>query len=137
MFRATPPSTDGNEAGFTIIEVLIALAIVAVTIVAIGSVMATNMRGVGSMERHVALMQTARAVMTAEIAPHADLASGASSGRTGDYQWRIDVAPLGDEWVVPGADVAWTPELVKVRVRSPSGATVDVSTVRLMRRSAQ
>ena len=137
MSPATPPSIDGNEAGFTIIEVLIALAIVAVSIVAIGSVMATNMRGVGSMERHVALMQTARAVMTSEIAPHADLASGTSSGRISDYRWQIDVSPLGDDWVVPGADVAWTPELVKVRVRSPSGAAVDVATVRLMRRPTQ
>jgi len=136
LFR-TPPPTDGHEAGFTIIEVLIALAIVAVSIVAIGSVMSTNLRGVTSLERHVALMQTARAVMTTEIASHADLATGSSSGRISDYQWRVDVAPMGDDWVVPGADVAWTPELVRVRVRSPSGATVDVQTVRLMRRPAQ
>ncbi|MGA7717622.1 MAG: prepilin-type N-terminal cleavage/methylation domain-containing protein, partial [Bradyrhizobium sp.] len=37
---------DGRAAGFTIIEVLVALAVVAVSIVAIGSVMSTNARGV-------------------------------------------------------------------------------------------
>ena len=41
----TPPPTDDSEAGFTIIEVLIALALVAVSLVAIGSLMATNARG--------------------------------------------------------------------------------------------
>ncbi|TDM82344.1 prepilin-type N-terminal cleavage/methylation domain-containing protein, partial [Lactobacillus crispatus] len=46
MFRATSPPTDGHEAGFTIIEVLIALAIVAISIAAIGSVMSTSLRGV-------------------------------------------------------------------------------------------
>ena len=137
MSRAIPQPTDGGEAGFTIIEVLIALAMVAVSIVAIGSVMSTSLRGVTSLERHVALMQTVRAVMTTEIAPHADLVLGSSSGRISDYQWRVDVAPLGDDWVVSGADVAWVPDLVKVRVRSPSGATIDVQTVRLMRRPAQ
>ena len=38
----------------------------------------------------------------------------------------------------PGdADVAWIPELVTIRVRSPSGATVDLKTVRLMHRPQQ
>jgi general secretion pathway protein I len=35
----TSPSTDRRDAGFTIIEVLVALAVVAVSIVAIGSLM--------------------------------------------------------------------------------------------------
>jgi general secretion pathway protein I len=35
--------------------------------------------------------------------------------------------------MVDRADIAWIPELVKVRVRSPSGAAVDLETVRLMR----
>jgi general secretion pathway protein I len=38
---------------------------------------------------------------------------------------------------VPGADVAWVPELVKIRVRSPSGATSDIRTVRLIHRPAE
>lgn len=48
MFPATSPSTERPDAGFTIIEVLVALALVAVVIVAIGSLMATNVRGVRS-----------------------------------------------------------------------------------------
>jgi general secretion pathway protein I len=38
--------TDRSDAGFTILEVLVALAVVAVSIVAICSVMSTNIRGV-------------------------------------------------------------------------------------------
>jgi general secretion pathway protein I len=129
-----PPPTDRSESGFTIIEVLIALAIVAVSIVAIGSVMSTNVRGVRLLEQHVTLMQVARTVMTTGIPPRAKLGPGALSGQVNDYQWKIDVEPLGGDWNVPGADVAWIPELVRVRVQSHSGAVSDLRTVRLMHR---
>jgi general secretion pathway protein I len=128
---------DSGEAGFTLIEVLIALALVAVSVVAIGSLMATNARGVRSLEQHVALMQTARTVMTAAIPQRAELRPGALSGQTDDYRWTIDVTPLGGGWTVPDADIPWVPELVRVRVRSPSGAVSDIRTVRLMQRPSQ
>jgi general secretion pathway protein I len=128
---------DDSEAGFTIIEVLIALALVAVSLVAIGSLMATNARGVRSLEQHVALLQTARTVMTAAIPARAELQPGAVSGQTDDYRWTIDVSPLGGGWTVPDADVAWVPELVRVRVRSPTGAVSDIRTVRLMKRHSE
>jgi general secretion pathway protein I len=134
---AAPPPTDRRDAGFTIIEVLIALAIVAVSIVAIGSVMSTNVRGVRALEQHVALNQTTRTVMTTAIPTRAELGSGAWSGRIDDYRWTIDTAPLGGDWTVPGAEVAWVPQLVRIRVRSPSGAVSDLRTVRLMPRPAQ
>jgi general secretion pathway protein I len=131
LFRATPP-TDGRDAGFTIIEVLIALAVVAISIVAIGSVMSTNVRGVRSLEQHVTLMQTARSVMAADVPPRAEIGVGTWSGRTNDHQWRIDVSPMGDEWSTAGDKAAWIPALVRIQVRSPSGAVMDLSTVRLM-----
>ncbi len=133
----TPRSIDNNEAGFTVLEVLVALALIAVAMVAIGSVMSTNARGVRSLEQHVALMQTTRGVMTGGIPARAELAPGISSGQTGDYHWTVEVAPLGGGWTAPDADVAWTPELVRVRVKSPTGAVSDIRTVRLMRRPSQ
>jgi general secretion pathway protein I len=110
---------------------------VAVSVVAIGSVMATNVRGVRSLEQHVALMQAARTVMTAAIPARAKLGPGALSGQSDDYRWTIDVGPLGRDWAVPGAEMAWVPELVRVRVRSPSGAVSDIRTVRLVHRPAE
>ena len=136
MFRATPP-IDRRDAGFTIIEVLIALAIVAVSIVAIGSVMSTNVRGVRSLEQHVTLMQTVRSVMTTEVSSHAKLGFGTWSGRTSDHQWRIDVSSMGGEWGAPRKDADWIPALVRVQVRSPSGAVTDLKTVRLVHKLQQ
>jgi general secretion pathway protein I len=134
---AAPLPIDGRDAGFTILEVLIALAVVAVSIVAIGSVMSTNVRGVRLLEQHVTLMQTARTVMTAGIPPRAELGPGALSGQIDDYRWTIDVGPMGEGWDLPGADAAWIPAIVRIRVRSPSGAVSDLRTVRLMHRPPQ
>jgi general secretion pathway protein I len=129
--------TDRPDAGFTIIEVLIALVIVAVSIVAIGSVMSANARGVRALESHVALVQSAQTVFATAIPPRKELAPGTLSGQLRGFRWQVDIGPVGSDWVVEGADVAWIPELVKIRVRSPSGATVNLETVRLMHRPGQ
>jgi general secretion pathway protein I len=131
LFRATPP-TDGRAAGFTIIEVLVALAVVAISIVAIGSVMSTNVRGVRSLEQHVTLMQTVRSVMASEVPSPAEIGYGTWSGNTNGHQWKINVGPMSDGWKASGEDVTWIPALVRIQVRSPSGAVMDLSTVRLM-----
>ena len=125
--------TDRGEAAFTIMEVLIALAVVSIAMVAIGYVMSTNARGVRVLEAHVALVETAQAVFATAIPLRKDLAPGSLSGQLRDYRWQIDIGPVGGGWVVDHPDVAWIPELVKIRVRSPSGAAIDLETVRLMR----
>ena len=137
MSLAPSPQTNRSEAGFTIIEVLVALALVAVSIVAIGAVMAGKVRGVRALEQHVALMQAARTLMTVGIPPRAELQNGTSNGQAEGYRWTIDVSPLGNGWEVAGANVPWTPELVRIRVRSPSGGLSDIRTVRLMPRPSE
>lgn len=137
MFPAKSPPTERRDAGFTILEVLVALALVAVVIVAIGSVMSGNVRGVRAVDRHVALTQAMRTAMAAGIPPRDQLAQGTSSGQTDGYRWTVDVSPLGGNWTVPNSDVAWVPQLVRVRVRSPAGATSDIRTVRLIKRSSE
>ncbi|GKQ53477.1 prepilin-type N-terminal cleavage/methylation domain-containing protein [Bradyrhizobium sp. Ce-3] len=135
---ATSPPTDRRDAGFTIIEVLVALALVAVSIVAIGAVMGVKTRGVRAMEQHVALMQAVRTLMTVGIPPRAEMQPGASTGQAEGYRWTIDVSPLGGDWTVPeGNNVPWVPELVRIRVKSPGGALSDIRTVRLMPRSSE
>jgi general secretion pathway protein I len=145
LFPVTRPSIDRQNdrqknrrcSGFTIIEVLVALALVAVVIVAIGSLMATNARGVRSFEQHVALTQAARTAMTTGIPPRAELHAGTSSGQADGYRWAVDVAPLGGQWSAPPADSPWLPQLVRVRVQSPSGAVSDIRTVRLIPRPSE
>src|ERR1700736_5315690 len=97
LSRALQPRIDGPQAGFTILEVLIALAVVAVSIVAIGSVMSTNARGVRVLENHVALMQTAQTVLATAIPPRQQLAPGTPAGKLHDFRWQVDVGPVGGD----------------------------------------
>jgi len=129
--------TDRRDAGFTIIEVLVALAIVAVSIVAIGRLMSTNARGVRKLEDHVALVQSAQTVMSTDIPDRSKLEPGRLTGRNGDTRWQIDIGPVGSDWIVDKDDVKWIPELVKLRVRDATGATLDLETVRLMPKPKQ
>ena len=135
--RQADSQADRQDAGFTIIEVLVALALVAVVIVAIGSLMATNLRGARSFEQHVALTQAARTAMIAGIPPRAELRAGTSSGQIDGYRWTVDVTPLGGQWAEPPTDAPWFPQLVRVRVKSPSGAVSDIRTVRLIQRPTE
>ncbi len=138
MSPARGAPSDRPDAGFTILEVLIALAILAVSIVAIGSAMSTNAHGVQKMESHVALVQTAQTVLATAIPPRNELAPGTLAGQLRNYRWQVDVSPVGGDWEPPGdSKVAWMPELVRIHVRSPDGAGLDLSTVRLMPRPHQ
>jgi general secretion pathway protein I len=137
LFPATSPSIEPRDAGFTILEVLIALAVVGVVIVAIGSLMASSVRGVRAFERHVELMQETRTAMTASIPPRSALQQGRTSGESDGYRWSVDVSPLGGDWAVPNSSAAWMPELVRIRVSAPGGATSDIRTVRLIKRAAE
>jgi len=121
-----------NSAGFTIIEALVALAVVAASLAAIGAVIATSVRGVRSLEQHVALVETTRAVASG-LPKRDELAGGGFAGEAMGHRWRVDVTPLSAAAGPTANKAAWLPQLVTITVRSPSGATLQVDTVRLVR----
>jgi general secretion pathway protein I len=133
LSRAAPYNNDRIDAGFTIIEVLVALAVVAISLAAIGSLVATTMRGVSAIERHVALAAMAREVV-ATIALHAHAPKGMISGETSGYRWRIVASPWFGGGLVGTTDSPWIPQWVRIRVLSPSGTAFDIETVRLQKR---
>jgi general secretion pathway protein I len=117
-------------AGFTLIEVLVAIAVVAVTIAAIGSVTMTATRGVQTLEQHVALMETIRTV--ASTLPSRDRpVPGPLTGEIYGHRWRLDALPYTGGGIAPIPGSPWFPETLKIRVQSPSGAIVGVETMRL------
>ena len=120
-------------AGFTLIEVLIALAIVAVSLTAIGSLMAATVRGTRSIDQHLTLVETARAI-EAGLPDRGDLALGSLTGAVGDFLWRVDVLPFRASFVDPELPTPWVPQAVVITVQSPSGAVLRINSVRLHRR---
>ena len=92
MSRSTNLKSRRNEAGFTLIEALVALAVVAVSITAIGSVVATNIRGTAALGQRLALVETTRAILT-DLPDRQQLVSGSLRGEYAAHRWQVDVLP--------------------------------------------
>jgi general secretion pathway protein I len=120
--------------GFTLIEVLVALAVVAASLAAIGSLIATSVRGAHAVEQHVALVERARAIMAA-LPRRDELAIGQTAGEIAGYRWQIAVLPYPTGQV--GAASQWVPRTVVTTVRSRSGTALQLHTVRLVRRPSE
>jgi general secretion pathway protein I len=130
LYRPVRSERRRGEAGFTLLEVLIALAIVAVALTAIGSLMATTVRGTRSIDAHLTLVETARAI-EAGLPDRKALKTGSLTGERGGYRWRVDVLPFRARFVDPAAATPWVPRAVIVTVQSPDGPVLRVSSVRL------
>lgn len=142
------------EAGFTLIEVLVALAVMTAVLAAVMSVASANARGARALEARAILGEVARAV-EAGIPPRASLAPGTIEGDISGHRWRMDVRPmplpaeerLGKEQEAAENDPGdratamrpspWTPMTIAIRIRAPSGATLDMQTIRLARTGAK
>jgi len=129
-------SRHGRVAGFTLIEVLIALAVVAISLTAIGSLMAATVRGARSIDQHLALVETARAIETG-LPDRSELAERIITGDLGGHRWRVDVLPFVANFVDPRRPSRWVPQTVVIRVQSPAGPVIELHTVRLRQRPAQ
>jgi general secretion pathway protein I len=121
-------------AGFTLIEVLVALAVVATSLAAIGAVVAVSVKGTRSLEERLAFTETMRAILTS-LPDRRDLNIGTASGDTAGYLWRIDVTPFIASFVDPRSPTPWQPQAVVIRVQSPTGRVLQVNTIRLRRRA--
>jgi general secretion pathway protein I len=126
----------GVCAGFTLIEVVVALAVVAITLTAIGAVATTSARGTRSLEQHLALIETTR-IVAATLPKDNEAALDGLSGEILGHRWRIALAPFVGSGINQIPDSPWIPLTVVVRVRSPSGAVYGFETVRLQRRPGQ
>lgn len=131
---APDPRARRGTAGFTLIEVLVALAVVAASLGAIAMVAGTSLRGTRALERRVALLQTARAVETG--IPSRDLIRiGRTEGEIAGHRWQMDVQPMTLAGLSENAP--WTPFDIRIRVRGPGGEMVALETVRLVRSRPQ
>lgn len=143
MFQSKRFERQSNEpagcercAGFTLIEALVALAVVAISLTAIGSLMAANIRAPGKIDQHLGLVETLRAIETG-LPDRAILSPGNLSGELAGHQWLIEIQPFPDEVVNSPKPNPWTPQSVAITAQSPSGATLRIDTIRLRQVAGQ
>jgi general secretion pathway protein I len=126
-----------NVAGFTLIEALVALAIVAAVLSSIGAVIATTVKGTRAIDQRLALTGAAETLLAA-LPARTLLTPGRQSGETAGHRWRIDTSPMN---VAVASDAAqsqrFIPLAVNMRLQAPGGPAMQITTVRLVPRVAE
>ncbi|MBR1171942.1 PulJ/GspJ family protein [Bradyrhizobium liaoningense] len=126
---------SSDTAGFTLIEALVALAIIAVVLGTIGSVIAATAKGTRSIDQQLALAGTAETLL-ADLPARALLKPGRRSGELAGSRWRIDVAPMRMAGGDPASD-RFVPLAVNLRLQRGDGAAIQITTVKLVPRAPQ
>ena len=127
---AGPPR--GN-AGFTLIEVLVAIAVLAVVLGAIGAVVGNTVRAIRSVDRRLPLLETAQSLIAA-LRTRDALQPGTQTGTSGEFRWRIDAVLLNRNVPDDAKAAKWMPLSITVRVQGSEGPPVRLDTVRLIPR---
>ena len=126
-----------DAAGFTLIEALVALAIIAAVLGSIGTVIATSVKGTRAIDQRLALSGTAESLLAA-LPGRALLKPGRQSGELAGQRWRIDVTPMN---IAVASDAPQTgrfvPLAVTMRLQAPGGPAAQITTVRLVPRPDQ
>ncbi len=130
MCRPANLGFPDKESGFALIEVLVALAVVTVSLAAIGSLVAANIRTTRDLDQRLALVDTTRAIL-AGLPDREQLAPGKLSGDIADFRWRLDAVPFAANFIDPGQATPWVPETIVIRVVAPGGQMLRIDTVRL------
>jgi general secretion pathway protein I len=130
-------SCSDGAAGFTLIEALVALAIVAAVLGSIGAVIATTVKGTRGIDQRLALGGTAETLLAA-LPARTLLKPGRQSGELAGHRWRIDVSPMN---VAVASEAPQTgrfvPLAVTMRLQAPGGPAMQVTTVRLVPKGAE
>ena len=128
-------SCSERQRGFTLIEALVALAIIAAVMSSIGGVIGSTVKGTRSIDQRLALTGSAETVFAALPARNA-LKPGRQSGEVAGHRWRLDVTP----WNAATGDVPqsrFAPLLVNMQMQAPGGSTIVVTTVRLVPKAGE
>jgi general secretion pathway protein I len=125
-------STDAREAGFTLLETLTALTILAIALVSLFDAHMRGLRAAGAAHSYAAARLLGQALL-------ADAVSGwktalvSRQGREGRYDWSIAVAPEASGWADAKSKAGWRLYHVRVTVAWDQDRSIVLDTLKLGR----
>lgn len=82
-----------RQAGFSLVEVLCAVAVAAGAIAVLTSGVGGAIRGANKLDQHLGARLVLQSILEDELAA-GETAPAQRSGETGPYRWRLDISPV-------------------------------------------
>jgi len=122
----------GTARGFTLLEVLIAIVVLALSFSALMQSHSAGLRGVAMLDDHLQARLLAQSVM-AEWGNDRALRPGTVRGGFDKFAWTLSIAPLEDSPAPRTAATTWTLYRLVLQVSWPRHRQIELQTVRMGR----
>ena len=125
LFRGTASRSD---AGFTLIEQLVVIAIIATTLAAIGNLIGASSRGASQIERRVSLLQATNNLFLSAASSRDGLNYPKLDGADWDHRWHLTLTPVEEFGLILPENDRWMPMRVSLTAclfSSPGTKRVD------------
>ena len=116
--------------GFTLLEILVALSILAVALGAILQSFSSGLRSLGAAETHALALMHARSQL-AKVGSLIPLEFGEQTGGAGEFEWTVSVRLFESQEEDPVLGAALVPYQLDVTVTWPGGGQVELTTIRV------
>jgi prepilin-type N-terminal cleavage/methylation domain-containing protein len=123
-----------NNRGFVLIEVLVAVAVAGVILVALSRTFISTWFGISTVREEAETMLIARTLISA-VTPRENASEIVQKGIIGRYNWALEVkkTPVAAPAAVNETPFSWTLYRVGVVVTAPNGRRTSIETSRLSR----
>lgn len=137
MSRTLRCRSSHRDAGFALIEQLVVIAVIAVTLAAIGSLVGSTSRGARQVEQRMLLLQAANSLLVSAMPSRDSSAAAEIKGEYFEHRWAMKFSPVQDSSIAVPANARWVPLRVELEIRGPSGAFTRLQTIRLQKAPQQ
>jgi type II secretory pathway pseudopilin PulG len=128
--RSIAADSTGKRGGFTLLEALVALALILAFSAALGPYLFQARQIMTNAERRVAAQVLLRTLLEAPF-DRAQLVRASREGETGGLHWRIATEPVAIDTGPPRDPPSWQAVRVVATVSSGAGQVISAETVRL------
>ena len=118
--------------GFTLLEALIAIVILALSLSALLSSYSAGVRGLAAIDDHLRARLLAQSLL-AEWSEYRLLRSGQTQGSFDRFAWTVSITPLEGVGGALRKGEQWNVHQLRVAVSWPHGRQIELSTLRMLR----